>query len=46
MEQDPTAALQGIDPAELDQVPEHLEDPEPEAAASAVKPGGRCASLT
>ena len=40
MEQDPIVAVRGIDPAELEQVPEHLEDPEPEAAAPAAKPGG------
>jgi hypothetical protein len=32
--------VQGIDPAELDRVPEHLDDPEPEAAAPAAKAGG------
>ena len=36
MEQDPTAAGQGIDPAELDQVPEDLEDAEPETAEPAA----------
>jgi hypothetical protein len=48
MEQDPKTAVQGIDPAELDQVPEHLEDPEPEAATPAAKPGGplRSARMT
>jgi hypothetical protein len=40
MEENATAATQGIDPAELGQVPEHLEDAEPEAAAPAAQPGG------
>ena len=40
MEEDPTAAAQGVDPDELGQVPEHIDDPEPEAAAPAAKPGG------
>ena len=33
MQEDPTAAVQRIDPDELGQIPEHLEDPEPQAAA-------------
>ena len=40
MQEDPTAAVQGIDPDELGQIPEHREDPEPQAAALVAKPGG------
>lgn len=36
MEEDPKAAVQGVDPNELDQVAEHVDDPAPPAA----KPGG------
>ena len=32
MEEDPKAAVQGVDPSELDQVAEHLDDPAPAAA--------------
>lgn len=39
MDEDPKAAVQGVDPTELDQVPEHLDDPAPESAPTASKPG-------
>jgi hypothetical protein len=38
MEEDPKAAVQGVDPSELDQVAEHLDDPAP--APATAKPGG------
>jgi hypothetical protein len=40
MEEDPKAAVQGADPTEVDQVPEHLDDPVPGGAEAAAKPGG------
>ena len=40
MEQEPTTATQGLDPDELDQVVEHLDDPAPDTAAPAAGPGG------
>src|SRR6185437_6682367 len=39
MEDDPKAAVEGIDPAELGQVAEHIDDPIPDAGPAA-KPGG------
>jgi hypothetical protein len=39
MEQDPRTAVEGLDPNELEQVAEHLDDPVPAAAVAAVKPG-------
>jgi hypothetical protein len=40
MQEDPNAAAQGVDPNELDRVPEHLDDPVPGAAETASGPGG------
>jgi hypothetical protein len=40
MEEDLKGAIQGADPNELDQVVEHLDDPVPDGAAPAAKPGG------
>jgi hypothetical protein len=40
MEDEPKKAVQGIDPEELDQVTEHLDDPVPDTAPPAAEPGG------
>ena len=40
MEQDAHTAVQGVARDELDQVPEHLDDPVPDQATAAVLPGG------
>ena len=40
MEEEPTSAVQALNPDELDQVAEHLDDPAPDPAAPAAKPGG------
>lgn len=39
MEHDPEKAVHGLDPKELEQVAEHLDDPVPSGAEPAVKPG-------
>jgi hypothetical protein len=39
MEQDPRIAVQALDPSELEQVAEHLDDPVPAGSEAAVKPG-------
>ncbi len=40
MEEDPKAAVTGVGPGEFDQIPEHVDDPVPDTAAPAAKPGG------
>ncbi|HET6868528.1 MAG TPA: hypothetical protein VFH80_21630 [Solirubrobacteraceae bacterium] len=40
MEEDPRTAAPGVDPDELGEVAEHIDDPVPDTAAAAVKPGG------
>jgi len=40
MEQDPQTAVQGIDPDDLDQVAEHIDDPASDTAERSAKPGG------
>jgi len=44
MDDEPRTAVHGLKPDELDEVAEHVDDPAPDAPASAAKPGGRCAS--
>ena len=40
MEEEPGRAVEGVAPDELEQVAEHLDDPVPDTAPRAVKPGG------
>ena len=40
MEQETRSADQGLDPDEVEQVVEHLDDPVPETAPAATPPGG------
>ena len=40
MEDDPKRAAEGLAPDELEEVAEHLDDPVPDTAAPAAKPGG------
>ena len=40
MEQDARSAVQGVAPDELDQVPEHLDDPVPDKVTAALPAGG------
>src|SRR5689334_22853459 len=40
MDEDPRTAVEGVDPDELGQVAEHIDDPLPHPAGLAGKPGG------
>jgi hypothetical protein len=40
MEQEPRSAVEGLDPNEVDQVAEHIDDPVPDSAGAATPPGG------
>lgn len=40
MEDEPRSAVEGLTPDDLDEVAEHVDDPEPGPAPSAAKPGG------